>query len=222
MWFLIVFIIYFFCCRYYQATTFNTFGRPTTPNIPMTYQGSQVRPECFNVLDESYYNFSWIINFTKFFVKMWLFHEKLFLPIIYHIVYRNFAWHVFFNGCFCQKKIIEICKNNILVSRKKNLFRFFNLFFPASFIHTKSRIQPWRGGKSKANYGWESSNPEVVEAGSEVSRAFVSIARGAKEVKKFKETFYIVFGLFFLGCPFENNNIMKAKQKFHMKTLLSS
>ena len=133
--------------------------------------------------------------------KMWLFHEKLFLPIIYHIVYRNFAWHVFFNGCFCQKKIIEICKNNILVSRKKNLFRFFNLFFPASFIHTKSRIQPWRGGKSKANYGWESSNPEVVEAGSEVSRAFVSIARGAKEVKKNLKKHLHSFWSFF-GMPF--------------------
>ena len=128
MWSLILFIIYFFCCRYYQATTFNTFGRPTTPNIPMTYQGSQVRPECFNVLDESYYNFSWIINFTIFFVKMWLFHEKLLFPIIYHIVYRNFAWHVFFNGCFCQK-IIIICNNNILVSRKKNYFDFLICFF---------------------------------------------------------------------------------------------
>ena len=152
---------------------------------------------------------------------MWLFHEKLLFPIIYHIVYRNFAWHVFFNGCFCQK-IIIICNNNILVSRKKKLFRFFNLFFPASFIHTKSRIQPWRGGKSKANYGWESSNPEVVEAGSKVSRAFVSIARGAKEVKKNLRNILHSFWSFFFGCPFENNNIMKAKQKFHMKTLLSS
>ena len=157
MWFLIVFNFFFFCYCYYQATTFNSFGRPTTPNVPMTYQGSQVRPECFNVLDETDYNFKF--RMTCF--SMDVFVKKKYL-----------------------KKIVIFWFHEIY---------FDLLFFPASFINTKSRIQSWRGRKSKENNGWQSSNAEVVEAGSEVSRAFVRIARGAQEVKISK---------IFMGCPF--------------------
>ena len=128
MWFLIVFIIYFFVVVIIRLLLSTLLVDLLHQTYPWPIRGLRF------VQNVSMFWMNPIIVFPElsisrfFFVKMWLFHEKLFLPIIYHIVYRNFAWHVFFNGCFCQK-IIIICNNNILVSRKKNYFDFLICFF---------------------------------------------------------------------------------------------
>ena len=84
------------------------------------------------------------------------------------------------------------CCLHVTIMKKKKKRYFcegkFQIFFSrqiaASFVNSKSRIQSWRGRKSKKNYGRKSSNTEVIEVGSEVSRQFVSFSRRTQKVRK--------------------------------------
>ena len=89
----------------------------------------------------------------------------------------------FFSNTICMLfTCYNYLKKDTFVS--KNFKDFFSRQIAASFVNSKSRIQSWRGRKSKKNYGRKSSNTEVIEVGSEVSRQFVSIPRRTQKVRK--------------------------------------
>ena len=61
--------------------------------------------------------------------------------------------------------------------------------FSASFVYAESRIQPRRGWKSKANYGWKSTNAKIakIRPFQDQSGTFICFPRRIAKVNLIRE-----------------------------------
>ena len=86
-----------------------------------------------------------------------------------HVVYLNVFRPQ--KNCFCHPR----CGLKVAFVSS---WQWSMCFFTASFVNSKSGIQSWRGWKSEKNYGRESTDSEVIEAGpQQVCWTIISLAR---------------------------------------------